>query len=94
MVAHPIVVIGDGVVHIPEQLRSDPRFQDGAALELVPVGFDGARNVSSDAPRGNWRRLRGVFKDVGVDLNDELNKERIAELAADERNLNGKPIGG
>lgn len=85
MAAHPIVVVGDGVVEIPEELLDDPRFQKGARLELVPVGTTSA----SDRPVGDWRRLRGMFKDSSIDLNTELDKDRLAETALDERMIGG-----
>jgi hypothetical protein len=37
MAAHPILVVGDGVIVIPEELQKDPRYQKGARLVLVPV---------------------------------------------------------
>jgi hypothetical protein len=87
MAAHPILIVGDGVIEIPEDLRQDPRFQKGAKLALVPVSEDVAEVPEL---RGDWRRLRGMFKDLDVNLNDELNKDRLAELASDERMLRGR----
>jgi hypothetical protein len=85
MAAHPIVVVSEGAVKIPAELRNDPRFQDGAALELVP-----ARSAADDLqPAGDWRRLRGIFKHSGVNLNDELDKDRLSELALDDRMTGG-----
>ncbi len=87
MALHPIVVVGDGIIEIPKDLENDPRFQKGAKLELVPVEQE--REPFSQPPKGDWRRLRGIFKDLDVNLNDELNKDRLAENAADYRMLNG-----
>ncbi len=87
MAAHPIVVVGDGIIEIPTYLQQDPRFQKGAKLELVPV--EPATQSFGQPPKGDWRRLRGMFKDLDVNLNDELNKDRLAENAADDRMLNG-----
>jgi hypothetical protein len=86
MAAHPVLIVGDGVIEIPEDLRNDPRFQKGAKLTLVPV----SENISEAAEiKGDWRRLRGMFRDLDVNLNDELRKDRLAELASDERMLRG-----
>jgi hypothetical protein len=85
MAAHPILIVGDGVIEIPEELRKDPRYQKGAKLQLVPV--DAASRTP--AVHGDWRRLRGIFKDADVNLNDELEKDRLAEQASDERMLRG-----
>jgi|GEM_PF-5064714 len=87
MAAHPILIVGDGVIEIPEDLRDDPRYQKGAKLVLVPVS---EHIAASSEPKGDWRRLRGIFKDLDVNLNDELNKDRLAELASDERMLRGR----
>ena len=89
MAAHPIVVVGDGIIEIPENLQHDPRFQKGARLELVPVPETTPKSNLA-APKGDWRRLRGIFKDLDIKLNEELNKDRLAENAADDRMLNGR----
>lgn len=86
MAAHPVLIVGDGVIEIPENLRQDPRFQKGAKLTLVPMSEEVA---AAPEIKGDWRRLRGMFKDLNVNLNDELNKDRLAELASDERMLRG-----
>jgi hypothetical protein len=88
MAAHPILIVGDGVIEIPEELQKDPRYQAGARLELVPVS-EGVRGESVPEIKGDWRRLRGIFKDHEINLNDELRKDRLAELASDERMLSG-----
>ena len=93
MATHPIVTVGDGVITIPEDLLHDPRFQSGARLELVPVTEStGPQAATQDpkTPKGDWRRLRGMFKDLDVNLNEDLNKDRLAELASENRILNGR----
>ena len=90
MAAHPIVVVvGDGIIEIPENLQHDPRFQKGARLELVPVAEAGLM-PQANSQKGDWRRLRGIFKGLDINLNDELQKDRLAELASDDRMLNGR----
>ena len=89
MAAHPIVVIDDGTVHIPEQFRNDPRFQDGATLELVPVAPSAARAVASEKPKGDWRRLRGALAHLDVRLTDEMEQERQRDNERDAKMMSG-----
>jgi len=79
MAAHPIVVVGDGIVEIPESYKDDPRYRRGAKLELVPVADMLSSVDVASKPKGDWRRLKGIFKDASVNLNEELRKDRSAE---------------
>lgn len=85
MAAHHILTVGDGVIEIPEDLQNDPCFQNGARVEVVPVAAG-----ETALTQGDWRRLRGMFKDANVNFNDSLDKDRLAEHAADERMLRGR----
>jgi hypothetical protein len=82
MAAHPIVVIDNGVIEIPAEYLSDPRFQNGASLELVPV--EAGRDAVPSA-KGDWRRLDGIFADEAFDTTEWKRQERELELAHDER---------
>ena len=82
MAAHPIVVVDHGMIQIPVEYQSDPRFQDGAALELVPVQTDA---VAMSAAKGDWRRLDGVLVSKTFDTTTWKRQERELELAHDER---------
>ena len=82
MAAHPIVVVGDGVIEIPEELRDDPRFQKGAALELVPV--EPSTSIG-EVSHKDWRMLEGILSNSEFDATDWKRQEREWELAHDER---------
>lgn len=80
MAAHPIVVVDDdGQVRIPEALRDDPRFQNGAKLKLVPIEEATPKVV------GDWRRLRGILAHSDFDATEWKRQERERELTHDER---------
>jgi hypothetical protein len=82
MAAHPIVTVDQGVVRIPAELQSDPRFRDGARLELVPVH---QVDVVEPELKGDWRELDGILAGVSFDATDWKRQEREFELAHDER---------
>ena len=86
MTAHPIVIVDDGKVEIPAEFQSDPRFQNGAILELVPVTPD---EISAES-KGDWRRLDGIFADEAFDTTEWKQREREWELAHDERKFGTK----
>jgi hypothetical protein len=79
--AHPIVTVDHGVVRIPVELRSDPRFQDGARVELVPVVLEHAEEQGAQ----DWRTLEGILAGVNFDTTEWKLEERELELAHDER---------
>jgi hypothetical protein len=79
MSAHPIAIIHDGTVDIPDEVKSDPRFQNGARLQLVPLPNH------QQAAGGDWRRLEGLLADSGFDPNAELALEKQKELEGDTR---------
>ena len=86
MAAHPIVVVEDGKIDIPEELQEDPRFRDGARLQLVPVSV--ARELSAEERKKAWegfRKLRGILADSDYDPNAELEKEKQRELEKERR---------
>ena len=87
MAAHPTVTVGDGVIEIPEHLQSDPRFQKGAKLQLVPV--EPERDSHTPRPKGDWRRLRGSLAHLDVRLTDEIDQERQRENDADAALIRG-----
>jgi len=91
MAAQPVLIVGDGVIEIPEELRGDPRFRKGAKLLALPIQHVVAEQASPNARSmsQNWRALRGSLKSLPVRLTDEMEKDRLAELASDERILSG-----
>jgi hypothetical protein len=90
MAAHPIVVIHDGKVQIPEEVHDDPRFQNGATLQLVPVAAMAVSDLP--APKGDWRRLEGILAREGETFSatEWKREERERELAHDERKFGVK----
>lgn len=83
MAAHPIVVVDDELLQrLPERFRTDPRFQKGARLELVPVG---SQKPSAAAGWKAFRELRGVFNNEPGDANASLAAERERELEQESR---------
>jgi hypothetical protein len=86
MAAHPIVVVEDGKVEIPQELQRNPKFQDGARLQLVPVPM--TRELSEDDRKKAWdnfRKLEGILADSNYDPNAELEREKQRELAEEAR---------
>lgn len=86
MAAHPIVVVEDGKIDIPEELQQDPRFRDGARLQLVPVSV--VRELSVEDRKKAWdnfRKLEGLLAHSDYDPNAELEKEKQRELAKEAR---------
>jgi len=82
MAAHPIVVVEDGKVEIPHELQRDPKFKDGARLQLVPVSV--VRELSEEDRKKAWdnfRKLEGLLAHSDYDPNAELEKEKQRELA-------------
>ena len=83
MAAHPIVVVDEELLQkLPERFRADPRYQKGAALELVPV----SRPTPSAAEGWKaFREMRGIFADEPGDANASLAAEREHELEQESR---------
>jgi hypothetical protein len=89
MSAHPIVYVGDdSTVEIPEKFKGDPRYQKGAALELVPVASSVSEPV--EKRKGDWRRLDGILAGHPFDATEWKRQEREWELAHDERKFGTK----
>jgi hypothetical protein len=89
MAAHPIVVVGDdSTVEIPEKFQADPRYQKGAALELVPVAATDVAPVQKT--EDDWRRLGGILAGLPFDATEWKRQEREWELAHDERKFGTK----
>jgi hypothetical protein len=86
MAAHPIVVVEHGKIDIPQELQKDPRFCDGARLQLVPAAA--TRELSEEDRVKAWdgfRQIRGILADSDYDPNAELEKEKQRELAEERR---------
>jgi len=86
MAAHPIVVVEHGKIDIPEELQQDPRFRDGARLQLVPLTI--LRELSDEDRKKAWnnfRKLEGILARSDYDPNAELEKEKQRELAKEAR---------
>jgi hypothetical protein len=86
MAAHPIVVVEHGKIDIPQELQGDPKFQDGARLQLVPVSVTGEL-TEEDRVRAweDFRKLEGILADSEYDPNAELETEKQRELAEETR---------
>jgi hypothetical protein len=83
MAAHPIVVVDHGKVEIPQELQDDPRFKDGARLQLVPV--QPVASTDATARKGDWHRLEGILADSEFDSTEWKRQERERELTHDEQ---------
>jgi len=88
MAGNLILTVKNGSIVIPQEMKNDPNFRDGAELELV--SSEGSvvlhRQASVEIePVGDWRRLEGLFAGSTINLNDELEKDRLRELKLDER---------
>lgn len=85
MAAHPIVVVDHGTIHIPEELRNDPRFRDGAKLQLVPVAPSSGPEADKVEAWKAFLSLEGLLAHSDYDPNAELEKEKQRELEEEER---------
>lgn len=85
MAAHPIVVIDHGKVEIPEELQGDPRFRDGARLQLVPVETAAVNGQKPNEVLPSWERLAGILANSDYDPNAELEREKEKELEDEAR---------
>jgi hypothetical protein len=80
-------------VEIPAEFQSDPRFSDGARLQLVPVSVErplaGTPVAGTEEERrAAWQAfidIRGIFADSPGDGNASLEQERLRELADEAR---------
>ena len=84
MAANPIVVIDHGRVEIPKELQSDPRFSDGARLQLVPM-TDAHSHDDAEKTLAKWDSLAGIFAHSSYDPNAELEAEKKRELEDEAR---------
>ncbi len=80
MAAHPIVVVDHGKIIIPNELHDDPRFRDGARLQLVPVEVNATGVEHSAEAWETFMGLQGLLADSEYDPNAELEKEKQREL--------------
>lgn len=85
MAAHPIVTVDHGRVTIPEELQSDPRFRDGARLQLVPIEAAGPSVADPAKAWEDFMSLEGLLANSVYDPNAELEKERQRELEDEAR---------
>ena len=79
MAAHPIAVVHDGIVEIPDDVKTDPRFQNGARLQLVPLSPE----VKSVLER--LEQLAGSWVGSRIEPNAVLEAERQKELTDEAR---------
>jgi hypothetical protein len=77
--ANPIVYVHNGIVELPEDVKADPRFQNGAKLELVPLPDD------TESVLKSLRQLAGSWGHSPVDPNAVLETERQEELEDEAR---------
>jgi hypothetical protein len=91
MAAHPILIVGNGVIEIPEELREDPRLQKGSRLRLVSSGD---ATLIAEAPvskaKADWRSLEGILAGAEGDATVWKQENREWELAHDERKFGSK----
>lgn len=79
MAAHPVAVVHEGMIKIPDDLKADPRFQNGAKLQLVPFSSE------EDSLLVRLEQLAGSWAHSQVEPNAVLEAERQAELADEAR---------
>ena len=89
MATNAYLTYHDGKLEIPEDLRAELRLQEGSRLHVVSVANQIVLDRSEAAPAVSltfdWHTLRGSLADPDIDLNEELEKDRIEELASDAR---------
>ena len=76
-----IVTVERGVAAIPSQYRADPRYQEGARLQLVP--FPPEKRGGQE--RKDWRSLEGMLAGFGGEATTDKAQERELELAHEEQ---------
>lgn len=88
MAAHPIGIVVDGKIELPDEAKTDPRFREGARLELVPItpaSEEAPTPRLTEEPWEEWRKLAGSWAHVDVDPNALLDEERKRELEDEAR---------
>jgi len=87
----PVLIVGDGVIEIPEELREDPRLQKGSKLRLVSSG-ESALIVDATVgkAKADWRSLEGILAGAEGDATAWKQENREWELAHDERKFGNK----
>ena len=83
MAANTIVVVDHGKIEIPKELQSDPRFSDGARLQLVPLPLSTEQNTAE--AWDNFMSLAGLLADSDYDPNAKLEEEKQRELEEEAR---------
>lgn len=85
MGANPILIVDEELLQkLPKEFQSDPRYQKGASLALVPID-EPASKKSVDGGMAAWNSLRGLLADSDYDPNAELEKEKQRELEEEAR---------
>ena len=76
-----------GQISIPKRIRERLNLKPGTQ---VVIDVQGEQVVMKRLVSGfpDWRSMRGMFRGAG-DLQDDLAKERAAELARDDARLKG-----
>ncbi len=76
-----------GQISIPKKIRERLNLKPGT---LVVLDVQGEQVVMKRLVSGfpDWRSMRGMFRGAG-NLQDDLAKERAAELARDDARLKG-----
>jgi hypothetical protein len=76
----------NGKLDVPEELQREWHLHDGDSVEVsrLPVRERSFLNELSKNPKEiDWRLFEGVLADAQVDLNAELEKERIRDNERD-----------
>lgn len=75
-----------GQISIPKSIRDQLNLKPGTRVAIDVQGEQVVMKRLSGFP--DWRTMRGMFRG-GVNLTEELAKERAAELAKDDARLQG-----
>jgi hypothetical protein len=86
MAAQRVLIVGDGIIEIPEELRSDPRLRKGTKLRLISSGEAALiADAPVSKPKADWRSLEGILAGGDGDATAWKSQNREWELAHDER---------
>jgi bifunctional DNA-binding transcriptional regulator/antitoxin component of YhaV-PrlF toxin-antitoxin module len=89
MVTNAYLIYHDGKLEVPEELREELCLREGARLRVVysadQILLDRKERPAVRIGVTDWSQYEGILSDLDIDLNAELEKERIRENELDAR---------
>lgn len=82
MATNAYLTYHDGKLEVPEELQREWHLHEGARLRVIQEVDGKLRLQPDDIPDPktvDWRQFEGVLSGLGLDLNADLEAERIKE---------------